>query len=79
MIFTASNAPIKEIQVLFGHQKQGNPPLGSGLPEALKCSVTGWFTLYESGFCFPFFLTRNLQNHFFTFLIFLFGDTIIAN
>jgi hypothetical protein len=55
MIFSAPNVPIREVQVLFGHHKQGNPPLGSGLPEALKCLVTGWFTLYESGFCFPFF------------------------
>jgi hypothetical protein len=55
MIFNAPNVPVREVQVLFGHHKQGNPPFGSGLPEALKCSVTGWFTLYESGFCFSLF------------------------
>jgi len=45
MIFSASNVPIGGIQVLFWHQKQWSPPLGSDLPWARKCSVTGQFTL----------------------------------
>jgi len=32
MIFNVPNAPIKGVQVLFGHQKQQNPPFESGLP-----------------------------------------------
>jgi len=32
MIFSALNASIGGIQVLFGHQKQQNTPLGSSLP-----------------------------------------------
>jgi len=32
MILNVPNAPIKGDQVLFGHQKQQSPPLGSGLP-----------------------------------------------
>ncbi len=31
-IFNAPKVPIKRIQVLFGHQKQWNPPLGFSLP-----------------------------------------------
>ncbi len=32
MIFNALHAQIREVQVLFGHQKQQSPPLGSSLP-----------------------------------------------
>jgi hypothetical protein len=32
MIFSAQDVPIEGIQVLFGHQKQQNLPLGFGLP-----------------------------------------------
>ncbi len=35
------------VQVLFGHQKRRSPPLGSGLPWALKCSVTSWSTVVQ--------------------------------
>jgi hypothetical protein len=31
-IFSAQDVPIGGIQVLFKHQKQWNPPLGSSLP-----------------------------------------------
>jgi hypothetical protein len=31
-IVSVSDAPKEEVQVLFGHQKQWSPPLGSGLP-----------------------------------------------
>jgi hypothetical protein len=31
-IFYAPVAPIREVQVLFVHQTQQSPPLGSGLP-----------------------------------------------
>jgi hypothetical protein len=31
-IFTVSDVPINGVQILFDHQKQWNPPLGSGLP-----------------------------------------------
>jgi hypothetical protein len=41
-----SDAP--RVQVLFGHQKQWSPPLGSGLPKALKFSVTRQSTLLHS-------------------------------
>jgi hypothetical protein len=44
-IFNKPNASIKEIQVLFGHQKQPSLLLGFGLPWMLKCLVTDWFTL----------------------------------
>jgi hypothetical protein len=33
------------VQVLFGHQKQQSPPLGSGLPLEFNCSVTSQSTL----------------------------------
>jgi hypothetical protein len=33
MIFSVSNALVRRVQVLFGHQKQQSPPLGSGLLE----------------------------------------------
>jgi len=36
-IFSALDAPIGKIQVLFKHQKQWNLPLRSGMPWALKC------------------------------------------
>jgi hypothetical protein len=49
MIFNVLNAPIKGVQVLFGHQKQQSPPLGSGLPWALKCLVISQFTLVLYG------------------------------
>jgi len=32
MIFSATEALIGQVQVLFGHQKQWNPPSGFGLP-----------------------------------------------
>jgi hypothetical protein len=41
MIVSVSDAPRGGVQVLFGHQKQRSPPLGSSLPWALKYSVTG--------------------------------------
>ncbi len=44
-IFNVPNAPIKGVQIFFGHQKQQSPPLGSGLSWALKCSITNQFTL----------------------------------
>jgi len=44
-IFSAPNAPIGGVQVLFGHQKQQRPPLGSSLPWVLKCSITDRSTL----------------------------------
>jgi hypothetical protein len=31
-IFSAPDAPIEGVQVLFGHQKQQSPPLGFSLP-----------------------------------------------
>ncbi len=44
-IFNVPDAPIGGVQVLFGHRKQLSPPLRSDLPWALKCLVTGQFTL----------------------------------
>jgi len=44
-IFNVPNARIWGLQVLFGHQKQLSPPLGSGLPWTLKCLITDQFTL----------------------------------
>jgi hypothetical protein len=44
-IVSVSDVPRGEVQVLFGHQNQWSPPLKSGLPWALKCSVTGRSTL----------------------------------
>jgi hypothetical protein len=32
MIFIAAEVPNKGVQVLFGHQKQWNPPFESSLP-----------------------------------------------
>jgi hypothetical protein len=32
MIFNVLDVPIGGVQVLFGHQKQQNPPLEFGLP-----------------------------------------------
>jgi hypothetical protein len=49
MIVSVSDAPRGGVQVLFGHQKQRSPPLGSSLPWALKCSVTGRCTLSGPG------------------------------
>ncbi len=43
--FSAPDAPIGGVYVLFGHHKQQSPPLWSGLPWAVKCSVTSRFTL----------------------------------
>jgi hypothetical protein len=43
--------PREEVQVLFGHQKQQSPPLGSSLPWAFKCSVTNWSTLWMTANC----------------------------
>jgi len=34
--FSAPDATIREVRVLFGHQKQLSPPLGSGLSEHLS-------------------------------------------
>ncbi len=45
IIFSASDALIGEVQVLFGPQKQQSPPLGSGLPWALKWLLMGCSTL----------------------------------
>jgi hypothetical protein len=45
-IFSVSDAPIGGVQVLFGHQKQQSPPLGSGVPWALKWLLMGCSTLY---------------------------------
>jgi hypothetical protein len=44
-IASVSDASREGVQVLFWHQKHTSPPLGSGLPWALKCSVTGRSTL----------------------------------
>jgi hypothetical protein len=44
-IFSVPNAPIGGVQILFGQQKQWNPPCGSDLPLALKCLITGRFIL----------------------------------
>jgi hypothetical protein len=50
MIFSALNAPIGigGIQVLFRHQKQPSPPLGSGLPWMLECSLINRSILMET-------------------------------
>jgi hypothetical protein len=40
------DAPTIGIQVLFGHQKQWSPSLGSSLPWVPKCPITSWSTLY---------------------------------
>jgi len=45
-IVSVSDVPRGGVQVLFGHQKQRNPPFGSSLPWELKCSVTGRSTLH---------------------------------
>ncbi len=45
MISNAPDASIGGVQVLFGLQKQWSPPLGSGLPWALKWSLMGCSTL----------------------------------
>ncbi len=42
---SASDTPRGGVQVLFWHQKQPSPPLRSGLPWALKCSLTNCSTL----------------------------------
>ncbi len=39
-IFSMLDVPTRRVQILFGHQKQQSPPLGSSLPWALKCSFT---------------------------------------
>ncbi len=44
-IFSAPDAPIGRVQILFVHQKQWSPHFGSSLPWVLKCSIIGWFTL----------------------------------
>ncbi len=49
-IFSASGAQRGGIQILFGQQKQRSPALGSGLPWALKCSLTGHLTLLITNF-----------------------------
>ncbi len=43
--FSASDTLRGSVQVLFGYQKQHSPPIESGLPWALKCSLTGCSTL----------------------------------
>jgi len=43
--FSASDTLRGGVQVLFGYQKQHSPPIESGLPWALKCSLTGCSTL----------------------------------
>jgi hypothetical protein len=37
-IFSASDAPKGEVQILFGHKKQWSPPVEISLPWVLKCS-----------------------------------------
>jgi hypothetical protein len=39
MIFSVTNLPLEEVQVLFGHNKQQSLALGSNLPLTLKCLV----------------------------------------
>jgi hypothetical protein len=39
-IVSVSNVPRREVHILFGHQKQTSPPLGSSLSWAFKCSIT---------------------------------------
>jgi hypothetical protein len=56
MIITLSNAPRGGVQFVFGHQKQRSSPLDSGLPWALKCSVTGRSTPGEIFSCLLLFL-----------------------
>jgi hypothetical protein len=48
LFLTIIYAPIGEVQVCFGQQKQQNPPLGCGPPWSFKCSITSWFTLYPT-------------------------------
>jgi hypothetical protein len=48
MIFSATDALIGGVQVLFGHQKQRSPPLGFSLPWALKWLFMGCSTLLEN-------------------------------
>jgi len=47
-IVNVSDVPRGGVQVLFGHKKKQSPALGSALPRALKCSVTGRSTLKTS-------------------------------
>ncbi len=49
----APHAPIRGIQVHFGHQKQRSPPLDLACPEHLKWSLMGCSTLVL-GFVTPF-------------------------
>ncbi len=54
MIFSATEALIGQVQVLFGHQKQWNPPFGFGLPWTFKCyscnSIATYFATKEQLF-----------------------------
>ncbi len=52
---SASDAQRGGVQVVFGHQKQWSPPLGSSVPWALKCSLTGRSTLLHSGNFHPIY------------------------
>jgi len=61
MILSAPNASIRGVQVLFGHQKQWSPPLGSGLPWALKWSLIGCSTLYISKLVLWFFENQGYE------------------
>jgi hypothetical protein len=44
-IFNVPHVPIGGVQILFGHHKQQNSPLGSSLPLAHKWLITDQFTL----------------------------------
>jgi hypothetical protein len=46
MFFSVLYASIGGVQVLFRHQKQRSPPLGSNLPRALKGSLMACSTLH---------------------------------
>jgi len=53
MIFNAPHAQIREVQVLFGHQKQQSPAFGSGLPWTLK-----WYT---QNLPYPYLIDREYE------------------
>ncbi len=46
-IFSTPNVLIRRVEVLFRHQKKWNPPLGFGLPWALKCYNCNSITINE--------------------------------
>jgi hypothetical protein len=51
-IVNVSDVPRGRVQVLFRHQKQQSPPLGSSLPRELKCLVSSRSTLKATTKCF---------------------------